>query len=229
MSKRIFIFHLTPKKIIPIITPIMIVSLFLISRINIEVFTGSSSFNWGELLSLILIAMALGTDAISLCVGVGMKKLPAKEIIKVSVVIGLFHIFMPLIGLFFGQIFGRMLGELAQYLGSIIIVLIGANMIYESLKEDKEDDSDKCSNNNLTGLSLLMLALGVSLDALSVGFSLGTLGFSTLVVVLTFGFFGGVMSAIGLIFGKYIGAVMGNNAEKIGGFVLIGLGIKIIF
>ncbi|WP_353893172.1 manganese efflux pump MntP family protein [Proteinivorax hydrogeniformans] len=227
MSKRVVILHLTSKRIMTLTALILLTSMLILSGGEITVFAGGvDSLNWGQLLSLVLIAIALGTDALSLCVGVGMKKLTAKEIIKVSVVIGLFHVFMPLIGLYLGQIFGRMLGEIAQYLGSIIIVLIGANMIYESFKE--EDNDEDCTKK-LTGISLMILALGVSLDALSVGFSLGTLGFSTTVVVLTFGFFGALMSAIGLMFGKYIGAVIGNHAEKIGGLVLIALGIKMIF
>ncbi len=98
-------------------------------------------------------------------------------------------------------------------------MIIGINMIYESMQGDEEDCVTK-----LTGISLLMLALGVSLDALTVGFSLGTLGFPVYIVVLTFGVVGGLMSALGLVFGKYIGKFLGEHAEKFGGLVLIVLG-----
>ena len=49
-----------------------------------------------SLLTLIALAAALGTDAFSLCVGVGLAGVNRRQIILISVVVLLFHIFMPL-------------------------------------------------------------------------------------------------------------------------------------
>jgi putative Mn2+ efflux pump MntP len=81
----------------------------------------------------------------------------------------------------------------------------------------------------LAGFPLIMLATGVSIDALSVGFSMGAFGYSMYATALTFGIFSAVMSAVGLTFGNYIGKMMGERCELIGGCVLIILAVHMLF
>ncbi len=50
----------------------------------------------GQLFTLLIIALALGMDAFSLGVGIGMRGIRLRDIIKLSVVIAIFHIVMPL-------------------------------------------------------------------------------------------------------------------------------------
>ncbi len=177
-----------------------------------------------QLLSLVLIGVALGTDAFSLSVGIGMRRVCAYDILKTSIVIGIFHVIMPLIGIVLGNIFGEYLGVYAKYIGSVMIIFIGGNMIYESLKGKDEDCEQR-----LMGWGLIFLAISVSIDALTIGFGLGTYGFSVPLVVLIIGLFGGFMTAIGLTFGMYIGEWIGDKSEIAGGLVLISLGLKMFF
>lgn len=193
----------------------------LISKVQIPAF-GAGVYPV-QIIHLVVMGLALGTDAFSLSIGIGMKKVCAYDILKTSFVIGVFHVIMPLIGMFLGDFLGSFLGIYAKYVGSLLVIIIGANMLYECLKGE-DGDCDK----KLLGWSLVMLALSVSLDALTVGFGLGTYGFPIPLVVGVFGLLGGVMTAIGLIFGRFIGRWFGEKSEIIGGAVLIILGIKML-
>ena len=51
--------------------------------------------------TIFLIAIALSMDAFSLSLAYGTLGLTKKEVNKLSVIVGIYHFFMPLIGLFF--------------------------------------------------------------------------------------------------------------------------------
>ncbi|QNO15156.1 manganese efflux pump [Alkalicella caledoniensis] len=199
------------------------IMIWMLPQIEIPAFKDSANIFSEQFLALVLMGIALGTDAFSLSIGIGMKKVCAVDIIKTSVVIGIFHIIMPLGGMILGEVFGAVLGIYAFYIGRLLIIFIGANMIYESYKGSEKPCEDK-----LIGLSLILLAFSVSLDALTIGFGLGAFGFSIPLVIAVFGFFGATMTAIGLSFGRYIGGWIGERSEMIGGTVLVVLGIKML-
>ena len=203
---------------------IMTFSMFwLLPQVEVPAFYGQGSLFTQQFLALVLMGIALGTDAFSLSIGIGMKKVCAVDVIKTSIVIGIFHVLMPLAGMMLGEIFGSFLGIYAFYIGRFLIIFIGASMIYESFKSN-----DRPCHNRLMGWSLILLAFSVSLDALTIGFGLGTFGFSVPLVITVFGLFGGLMTAIGLCFGRYIGGWIGERSEMIGGLILIILGIKLL-
>ena len=61
-------------------------------------------------------AFALGMDAFSVGLGMGMAKLRNSQMLQIGVIIGLFHVIMPLFGMMAGQFFPGALGALAGYI-----------------------------------------------------------------------------------------------------------------
>ena len=57
----------------------------------------------GEIITLVLMAFALGMDAFSVGLGMGMFNLRLRQILKIGITIGLFHVWMPLVGIFAGK------------------------------------------------------------------------------------------------------------------------------
>lgn len=174
-----------------------------------------------NLAALLLVAVALGTDALSLSVGIGLHGVTSLDVVRVSSVIGLFHVLMPLAGITLGRYLGSFAGGLAALLGALVVGYIGVRMIWGCLS------NNECPpvRWTLCGLPLVLLALSVSMDALSVGFSLGTFGFDLITSALVFGLFGFLMTAVGLLFGHRLGRWLGERAELFGGAVLIVLAI----
>lgn len=76
---------------------------------------------------------------------------------------------------------------------------------------------------------LILAAASVSLDALTVGFGLGTLHANLAVTVITMGVVAGLMTGAGLILGRKVGAWLGEKAQFVGGIVLIAIGISMFF
>ncbi len=173
---------------------------------------------------LFLLAVALGTDAFSLGVGIGLRGIGWRQIYRSSGVIGLFHFLMPLAGLWFGQMFGQAAGAVGQAVGAILLLGLGARMIWEAMPA-----RDRVAEPvQLHTWGVATLAFCVSIDALLVGFSLGTLGTDLTVAALLFGVVGGAMAAIGLIFGKKAGDYFVHYAGMAGGAVLLLLGLKFL-
>ncbi|HZG58155.1 manganese efflux pump MntP family protein [Paenibacillus sp.] len=174
----------------------------------------------GQTMTILLIAVALGMDAFSLCVGIGMKGIRLLHVAKISVAIAAFHVVMPLVGLFMGQYVSTLLGDVAVMIGGGLLVILGAHMIYSSLRGE-----DVPSFNTGSLFGLLAFALSVSVDSLSVGVSLGMFATDLILTVLLFGAMGGLLSVVGLLVGRRVGQMIGEYGETFGGAVLLLFGI----
>ncbi|TCP57720.1 putative Mn2+ efflux pump MntP [Tumebacillus sp. BK434] len=186
-----------------------------------------TSIQWGEFMTLLLMALALGMDAFSLGLGMGMLRLNSREISKISLTIGLFHVLMPLIGMAAGLYLAQAVGEMTKWIGALLLIGLGVHMVWNSLKGDDEDAGLR-GGSRTTGLGLILFALSVSIDSLSVGFSLGTLGANVGVAVALFGICGAMMAATGLSIGSRASHLFGEYGEAIGGAVLVAFGVKFL-
>ncbi len=179
---------------------------------------------WGQFYTILMIGFALGMDAFSLGIGMGMVGVRLRTIAKVSIVIGLFHVVMPLIGIASGMFLSRVVGDIATFMGGLILCFLGANMLWGSFFRDED------SNNRYPtqGFGLILFALSVSLDALSVGFSFGLFEVDIVMAVLLFGLLGMVMACSGLLLGRHVGHRLGGFGEAIGGTILMAFGFKFL-
>lgn len=178
---------------------------------------------WGQLITIVLMALALGMDAFSLGIGMGVRGIRLLNILKIGIITGLFHVIMPLIGLFTGHYIGTLLGSVATYAGGLLLVALGAHMIYSSLKSDSIVVFDHRSF-----WSLMLFGLMVSIDSFSVGVSLGMFSTDLIVTVLLFGLFGGGMSIAGLLLGRKVSYWVGEYGETLGGLILLIFGIRFL-
>ncbi len=174
----------------------------------------------GPTMTILLIAVALGMDAFSLCVGIGMKGIRLLHVARISAAIAAFHVVMPLVGLYMGQYVSALLGGVATMIGGGLLVLLGGHMIYNSLR-----GGDAPSFNTGSLFGLLAFALSVSVDSLSVGVSLGMFATDLALTVLLFGTMGGLLSVVGLLIGRRVGQLAGEYGEALGGAVLLVFGI----
>ncbi|TLS50506.1 manganese efflux pump [Paenibacillus antri] len=174
----------------------------------------------GSTTTILLIAVALGMDAFSLCVGIGMKGIRLLHVARISAAIAAFHVIMPLVGLFMGQYVSVLLGGVASMIGGGLLVVLGGHMIYNSLRAG---DAPSFNTGSLFGL--LAFAISVSVDSLSVGVSLGMFATDLALTVLLFGAMGGLLSVVGLLVGRRVGQMIGEYGEALGGAVLLVFGV----
>lgn len=180
---------------------------------------------WGQVLTLSMIAVALGMDAFSLGIGLGMKRLSLRKVVWLSMSIGFFHVMMPLAGMMMGKYLSVVMKDIAAMVGGGLLCFLGANMLFQVLKGEKEYKTFNV--NSFIGIQLF--SLSVSLDSLSAGLSLGLFAADLLLAVLMFGCAGALMAAAGLYLGRFVGDWLGNYGEVLGGFILLLLGSKFLW
>ena len=170
------------------------------------------------LLTTILIGIGLSMDAFSLSFSYGTLNINKKDRVILSSLVGLFHFFMPLLGLFIGNIILKYIIIDLDILLAIIISLIGIEMIISSIK--KEDNTML-----LSLLSFILFAFSVSIDSFSVGIGLKGINNDYLQVSIIFSLCSFIFTYVGLILGTKLNDLVGRYAKTIGGIILIGLGI----
>lgn len=187
--------------------------------------------------TLMALSIALGTDAFSMALGIGTAGVRWRRIFEISAIVSLFHVFMPLTGLLLGAFLGRVVGNVATVIGALIVIIIGAQMLWESVKPQlvqlgwlgEEPGDGPADLKVATGFwAMSVLAGSVSMDALSVGFSLGTFKANLITTVLVMGAVAGIMTGAGFIFGRQLGSWFGTKAQALGGVVLLVIGIKLL-
>jgi putative Mn2+ efflux pump MntP len=184
-----------------------------------------STFAWGQLITLSIIAIALGMDAFSLGLGLGMRKPTRNRTILISSFIAVFHVFMPLIGIWIGQFLSFYFHHIAVIVGGALLCLLGLQMFWSSI----QDREGSLPFSDRTIIGMILIAFSVSLDSLSAGLSMGFFATDPILTVVLCGAAGGLMSLVGLYFGRLMGSWIGKYGEVFGGIVLITLGIQFIW
>lgn len=167
---------------------------------------------------ILTIAVSLSMDAFSLSLAYGTLGLTKKEVNKLSTIVGIYHFFMPLIGLFFGRLFLKLIPLNPDLIVFIVLTFVGVEMIVESLK--KEEVSKKTSL-----IELLFFGLAVSIDSFSVGIGLNSISNNYLLCSCIFSIASFLFTYLGLKLGYKINQIVGKLSTIIGGIVLILLGI----
>lgn len=178
-----------------------------------------------SLITLLLLAVALGADALSLSIGLGIAGISHRQKWQLIATIFIFHVVMPVIGYYAGHLVGDYVGRIAAIIGAAILLFLGMQMIKQGLLGDEEAPTLKLAS--ATGL--LILAASVSIDALSVGFTLGTQDVNLAQAAAAIGITAGIMTYLGLAFGSQIGKYLGGKAQIAGGAILIIIGISLFF
>lgn len=176
-----------------------------------------------EFVSLVFMAFALGMDAFSVSLGMGMQLIRLKRIAFIGIVIGLFHMIMPFVGIMLGKAISGQIGQVTVFIGSILLIVIGLQMFFSAFNHDVKKIIQP------TGFGLILFALSVSLDSFSVGLSLGMSGVKTFIALLLFGGVSMVLTWIGMIAGKKVHGFLGVYSEMLGGSILCVFGLLLLF
>lgn len=178
-----------------------------------------------ELTWIIPVSIALGMDAFSFSLALGLVGTRNRMALKLAFIVAAFHIIMPLAGLWAGQKLGTIFGDVAIGIGAAILLLLGGKMIWGSIK-----GTESAANTpSLKGIGIYALAGSVSVDALSVGFSLGTFVSRILPAVFIMGLTAGMMTFAGVCLGRRAGIWLGKKAEALGGLILVFIGLKMVW
>ena len=176
---------------------------------------------WIELL-LTAVGLSMDAFAVSVCKGLGMRKMRYDQAFVIGLYFGVFQAIMPLLGWLLGTSFSRYIQAFDHWIAFILLAIIGVSMIKESLGDKEEVDA------SMDVKSMFLLAVATSIDALMVGVTFAFLNVAIVPAVLFIGATTFVCSAVGVRIGSLFGMRYKSRAELCGGIILILIGLKIV-
>src|SRR5699024_7738653 len=173
-----------------------------------------TEYHIGEIVSLVFMAAALGMDAFSVGLGIGMQRLRLKRIALIGLIIGLFHIGMPFIGIVLGKAISVQIGHYTTLAGGLLMVGIGAQMFFSAFNHEIKKIVQP------VGVVLLILACTVSIDSFFVVISLVISGVITAITLLMFGGASMIITWGGMLLGRKVRGLVGAYSVFLGGSIL---------
>lgn len=171
------------------------------------------------LIVITLLAISLSMDAFSLALAYGTLNLDNRKEIITSIMVGIFHFFMPLLGYKVGKIILKIINIDPIIIAGIIFIILGIEMLLSLLKEEKA--------TLITNLfSIMLFSLTVSIDSFSIGIGLNAISNNIFLCSIIFSIVSFLFTLFGLKLGKNLSTKFGNITVLIGAIILIMFGIN---
>ena len=178
---------------------------------------------------LLLIAVGLSMDAfaVSICRGLGMRRLNMRTAAVLALFLGGFQGLMPLAGWALGSQFMGVIAPVDHWVAFALLAFIGGKMLWEAFHE--EEGCCDCEDTSHVDLrEFLVLAVATSIDALAAGISFAALSVDIVPTVTLIGVITFCLSLAGVAVGHFFGARYEKPAGVVGGVVLILIGLKVL-
>lgn len=179
-------------------------------------------------LFLLGIGLAMDAFAVSVCKGLGMRRLNKKQALIIGLYFGGFQALMPLVGWLLGSQFQKYITSIDHWIAFILLGFIGGKMMIEAIREWNEEETVDVMDAPLDHKNMLVLAVATSIDALAVGITFAFLDTPIIEAITIIGITTMVISIIGVVVGNFFGSRYKSKAEFIGGLILVLLGLKIL-
>lgn len=176
--------------------------------------------------SIVLIAFGLAMDAFAVSIARGLASRGSRRnvALKMAVSFGLFQALMPVLGWALGFNLKGLISGVDHWFAFALLGIIGGKMMFESTKAKSNEERV----SRLTLVSLLVLSVATSIDALAVGLGFAFLNISIVAPVLVIGTVTFSLSLIGGLVGSELFRRFENRVQIVGGLILIGIGLKLL-
>lgn len=171
---------------------------------------------------LIALVIPLGLDTFAVSAALAIAGLRKDQRLRVSLVFTAFEAGMPVVGLVAGRLVSTAIGALADLAAIGVLIALGLFMVLS--RESHESEQRLALLARSRGMSVLGLGVGVSIDELAIGFTLGLLNAPLLLAVVLIAVQAFVISQVGFSIGSRVGEAVQEGAERLAGAVLLLLG-----
>jgi manganese efflux pump family protein len=181
------------------------------------------------LFNIIAIAAALAMDALAVAIaaGISLGEINFRQNFRLAWHFGLFQALMPILGWTAGLTVRQMIADYAHWIAFALMLFVAQGMLREALKHDETQDPQK---DPTKGMTMVMLSVATSLDALCVGFSLSMIHVSIWFPAAVIGVVAGLFTTAGMHLGKHIAGAgrVRRWADCLGAVVLVLIGLNIL-
>lgn len=181
-----------------------------------------------NLVSTVLLALAMSTDAFAAAVGKGiaLQRPHWKEALRTGLIFGSIEAITPVVGWALGLAATRYVSAWGHWIAFALLAILGLGMIRAGLRPSEEGRDDKPRRHSFWVLAATGFA--TSIDAMAVGVGLAFLNVRIVPIAAAIGTATFVMVTVGVMLGRVLGSLVGKRAEVVGGLVLIGIGAAIL-
>jgi len=165
------------------------------------------------ILSLFLIGVGLSMDAFSLALCYGVLDISPLKRKLLALIVGIFHFFMPLLGMLFGNILEHYILFDMRFIVFAIFMLLGVEMVFGSM-------SKETNIILLNFIGLLLFAFTVSIDSFSAGVGIKFISNNYILCSVIFSLTSLIFTYYGLKIGSFIGLKYQDTSKLIGGLIL---------
>jgi manganese efflux pump family protein len=179
--------------------------------------------DWMTILG-IAVALAMDAFAVALATGAVLNPMTGRHLFRLGFHFGLFQALMPIAGWLVGMTVQKWISAYGHWIAFVLLAFVGGRMIWEAF----EDHEEKAVSDPTRGLTMVVLSVATSIDALAVGLSLAMLNVSVWVPAAVIGVVAGVLTVLGMLLGRRLRGNWGKRVEICGGLVLCGIGLNIL-
>lgn len=185
-----------------------------------------------DLFSLFALAIGLAMDAFAVAISMGgtIKTLRPTQTLRLALAFGGFQGLMPVVGYLAGRTIAEnpWIAAFDHWIAFGLLAVLGGKMIYEARFLEENEEAAEAEGDPTKSVTLLLLALATSIDALAVGASLAFLRVKILTPSLVIGLVAALFAVVGARIGQRAGQRLGKKVEILGGLALIGIGLRIL-
>jgi putative Mn2+ efflux pump MntP len=177
-------------------------------------------------IEIFMLAMGLAMDSfsVSLSAGASGYAMDPRSCVRLAFHLGLFQFLMPILGWYLGASVAHIIAAFDHWIAFFLLAFVGGRMIREGLS----DSVNPFTANPSRGLTLVLLSVATSIDALAVGMSLAMLRISIWYPSVVIGVVTGVISLGGVPLGTKLGQKLGKRMGIVGGLILCFIGLRIL-
>ncbi len=179
---------------------------------------------WSSLLAL-AVALAMDAFAVAVVTALALETIGKRHVFRLSFHFGLFQAAMLAAGWLLGDAASGPLRSVDHWIAFGLLTFVGARMVLSAFRGGPQ----AVLPDRTRGWDLVLLSVATSLDALAVGLSLALIQAPIVVPALVVGGVAAALTILGMGIGRRIGLLWGERVEALGGCILIGIGLRIIW
>lgn len=182
-------------------------------------------------LSILLIGLAMSTDAFAAAIGKGvaMGRPRLRDALRTGLIFGVIEAITPLLGWLLGKAAAPYVQAWDHWIAFVLLLGLGGHMIVNGVRGEEHDEAEAQADNARSFWLLALTGLATSIDAAAIGVGLAFLDVHIGIVAAVIGLCTFAMVTLGVLLGSKLGEIAGKRAEILGGIVLILVGAGILY
>jgi len=172
-------------------------------------------------IDFLIIGVVIGSNNLAVALALGAMGQAARRF-RVMLVFGVFEFVMPFLGIGLGAATAREIDLHTNVIGAVLLIALGLLTVIGGVRNRRQDE--KLAKQVTQWRGLVFLALGLSIDNVVVGFSLGLGRADPLAVATTIASFSVLFTWIGMRLGRESRRGWEQVAKIGAGMLLVGFG-----